>query len=167
MAKELIRILGISLILSGIFLYFYTSPKDDSELQEEHATLSAQVLQLQTQLEETERELAHLQTLTSEANDVQKEMQEDTVTELENEKPASDAEAAVATLTLEIESGTTSKDVAKMLEEANIIEEAKLFNDYLKDQELTKSIQIGKHHLDASMSIEAISKIITTLPNDE
>lgn len=174
--KELVRIVGISLILSGTILYFTNTPKSDATLQQENATLHNQVTDLQTKLEQTEEELAHLQTLTSkleegpkdsepapEKNTAQKQTNaKETVPKDTIEKD----EAGVTKLTLTIESGTTSQDVASTLEKANIIKDAQDFNDYLKEKGLTTSIQIGKHAIDGSMSIETISKIITTLPKE-
>ncbi len=166
MVKELVRILGISCILAGAFLYFYTSPKGDAGLQEENNMLNEQVAQLQTKLEQTEKELSNLQTITSKATenteDEEKEIDEDK----SNENDPSSEEKSVAKLTLTIESGTTSKDVASALERANIIEDKKTFNDYLKAQKLTTKIQIGDHDVDALMSTEMIAKLITTLPAD-
>lgn len=163
------RIVGISLIFSGAFLYFYSAPKSDARLQEENAVLHSQVTDLETKLEKTEEELAHLQTLTSEAKEDEKE--EKPVKESkpdqqkpEKEKPIEKDEITKFTLTIEL--GTTSKDVASTLEKAKIIDDAKEFNDYLKAKKLTKSIQIGDHEIDSSMSIETISKMITTRPDE-
>lgn len=162
MLKDIIRILGISFILSGIFLYFYASPKNGSNLQVERDALHEQVNLLQTKLEQTEEELARLQLLTSEAA----QEKEGTVDEDDGKENSLDDEAPTATFKLTIESGTTSKDVASQLEQANIIEDAKIFNDYLKDRQLTTKIQIGEYDIDASMSTETISTIITTLPEN-
>lgn len=163
------RIVGISLILSGAFLYFYQSPKSDARLQEENAVLHNQVTDLQTKLEQTEEELAHLQTLTSEAKEDEKEEKPVKESKPDQQKPEKEKpieKDGVTKFTLTIELGTTSKDVASTLEKAKIIDDAKEFNDYLKAKKLTKSIQIGDHEIDSSMSIETISKMITTRPEE-
>lgn len=174
MLKELARILGISFILSGIILFFYPSSIEESDLQVENKELHQQMTALKTQLDETKKELAHLQTATSEAQGVNENGQ-DTEAETDQEKNTQDtstaeesdtADTSTPTLTLRVESGTTSKDVATQLENANIIEDAQAFNDQLKAKNLTTSIQIGEYDIDASMSAEAIARLITTSSKD-
>lgn len=178
MLKELARILGISFILSGIILFFYPSSIEESDLQVENKDLHQQMTALKTQLDETKKELAHLQTATSEAQGVNENGQNTEAetdqenAENENTQDTSTAEesdtadTSTSTLTLRVESGTTSKDVATQLENANIIEDAQAFNDQLKAKNLTTSIQIGEYDIDASMSAEAIAKLITTSSKD-
>lgn len=170
MIKELVRILGISFILSGIFLFLYNPSNEGSDAQEENQLLHHEVASLQTKLKKTEKELAHLQTITSEAN-ANEEKQQDAQSEHETqtkEKGAKEAsENNAPSFTLRIESGTSSEDVATQLEKAGIIENAHAFNEQLKAQSLTTNIQIGVYEIDASMSSEAIAKLITTRPKSE
>lgn len=173
MLKEIVRILGISFVLSGSFLYFYPTFIEKTEEQQVSEGLQEQVAFLETKLDETEKELAHLQTITSEAKekeeirDEKKDNEKKVAVEDKNEVDDTPKEEQPARLTLQIELGTTSKDVATQLENAHIIEDAKVFNDQLKAQKLTKNIQIGVYDIDASMSMETIAKIITTPPKNE
>lgn len=154
MVKDLFRIVGAACILTGIFLYFSFQTEADSQLLEKNTTLSEEVSELQLKLQKTEEELAHLQTLRAEAERPQSnEDTEDT----EDENP-------VTKISLRIEPGTTSKEVANELENAGIIEDADALNIYLKDHQLEKSIQVGEYTIDATMSIEAIAQLITTTP---
>ena len=76
-----------------------------------------------------------------------------------NKEEASTSEAVKYTLT--ITSGMGSDDIAQILSENNIIENSEIFEAYLKDNHLTKKIQIGEFELITGMSIEEIATIIT------
>lgn len=76
-----------------------------------------------------------------------------------NKEEASTSEAVKYTLT--ITSGMGSDDIAQILSENNMIENSEIFEAYLKDNHLTKKIQIGEFELITGMSIEEIATIIT------
>ena len=76
-----------------------------------------------------------------------------------NKEEASTSEAVKYTLT--ITSGMGSDDIAQILSENIMIENSEIFEAYLKDNHLTKKIQIGEFELITGMSIEEIATIIT------
>lgn len=148
MVKDIFRILGAASILAGIFLYFSPGTEGDAALVDKNKMLNEEIAELQAKLHKTEEELAHLQTLSSEA-------------ELPNQKEENQQQPTQFTLT--IENGTSSMDVATILANAGMIEDADAFNTYLTSHDLAKNIQIGEYDIDISMSNEQIAKLITTL----
>ncbi|AOV07856.1 endolytic transglycosylase MltG [Sporosarcina ureilytica] len=154
MLKDLLRIIGVACILSGIFLYLTTnSPGKESDLQAETNELKHEIAILETKLQATQSELANLQTLTTEANQ-SKANQQPEIEDANNE-------TTIVETILHIVSGTSSKDVANELANASIIADPEALNAYLKTHDLAKKIQIGEYRLNSSMSIEKISKLIT------
>lgn len=145
MMRDILRTLGASCILAGGILYFTTdnpevSNPDVLQFQEE-------VNKLKSELAKTKEELAIAQTKSSaEKSDVKAEPEiiEDVVESI-----------------LIIEGGSTSTVVATSLEGLGIIQDAKAFDDYLTDRELTGKIQIGEYLLNSSMDFQTISKKIT------
>lgn len=162
MVKDLFRIVGAACILTGIFLYFSFQTEADSELLEKNEILNQEIGELQLKLKKTEEELAHLQTLRTEAE--LPENNEDSEDVDDEQNTTTEDEVQAKQITLLIEAGTTSKDVANELESAGIIEDAATLNLYLKDNHLEKSIQIGEYQVEETMSIETIAQLITKTP---
>lgn len=153
--KDLFRIVGTAFILTGIFLYFSFQTDADSQSKSEINTLSEEITRLKGKLQKTEEELAHLQTIRTEA-----ELPEENA---DSEKTSNNEDATQVQKTiLQIEEGTTSKEVSNRLVKTGIIEDADSLNAYLKDNDLEKSIQIGVYEIDKTMSIEEIAHLITT-----
>ena len=65
------------------------------------------------------------------------------------------------TYQLEIVSGMFSHDIAVVLAEKNIIDDANQFETYLEENGYSKRIQLGTFELNAKMSYKEIAKIIT------
>lgn len=149
MIKDFFRIIGAACILSGIILYFSPGAKSDTKLAEQNKALQEEMETLQAKLQKTEKELANLQTLSADASSSDEEQKEEV-----NE---------VKQLRLTIETGTTSKNVADELKNAGIVEDAKVFNDYLTDNQFSRNIQVGIYEIDETMTEEEIAKLITTL----
>lgn len=60
-----------------------------------------------------------------------------------------------------VESGMTSTDVAKKLEEAQIIESHEDFIAYLIEHQLAYIINVGEYHLTSDMTFEQLGVILT------
>ena len=147
MIKDLIRVIGLSLIISGSTLFFLT--EYGFEDRQTNESLQAEVNQLQQQLTKREKEIAKLQTSNHEMSDDKKD-------EKDRE------EQTKKTFKLTIEEGDTSQDIARILEEHQLIKDANTFNKFIKEEGFSTKIQVGTYTLDNSMSMEKIvQKIIT------
>ena len=62
---------------------------------------------------------------------------------------------------LDITYGMNSEDIADLLQRNEIIDDANRFQNYLKDNKLTTSIQIGSYDLIETMTYEQIAQTIT------
>lgn len=69
---------------------------------------------------------------------------------------SSDNETDNKPVTIEIMSGMTSEDVAKLLKKNGIIEDAVEFNQYLKQKDYTTRIQVGKFQFDKNATFQDI-----------
>lgn len=143
MFKDLIRILGLSLIISGITLYFI--PQNEQSRNNE--SLKADVQELQTTLKKREEEIAKLQTAS------EKPAEADTKEEGKQE---------IKTFKLTIEDGDTSLEIATILEGHKLIKNADDFNKLLKSDGYATKIQVGSYELNNDMSMEEIATEITT-----
>ncbi|WP_297989235.1 endolytic transglycosylase MltG [Anoxybacillus sp.] len=63
--------------------------------------------------------------------------------------------------TLTIEKGETSRDIAKRLEQARIIDNAQSFLTYLDTHQLTRAVRPGTYVITSDMSYEQIAHQIT------
>lgn len=158
MLNSFLRTIGAACIIAGAVLYFTNLQTDDAEIIAENKNLHSELDSLRSLLQETEAELANLQTLTANAEKSADELQNE-----QEQEGAGDHEDAITKTVLLIEPGTTSKDVANALEQSAIIHDADEFNSYLTEHDLSGKVQIGEYNLDSSMSIETIAKHITTL----
>lgn len=143
MFKDLIRVLGLSLIISGITLYFI--PQNEQSRNNE--SLKADVQELQTTLKKREEEIAKLQTAS------EKPAEADTKEEGKQE---------IKTFKLTIEDGDTSLEIATILEGHKLIKNADDFNKLLKSDGYATKIQVGSYELNNDMSMEEIATEITT-----
>lgn len=139
----MIRILGLSLIISGITLYFI--PQNEQSRNNE--SLKADVQELQTTLKKREEEIAKLQTAS------EKPAEADTKEEGKQE---------IKTFKLTIEDGDTSLEIATILEGHKLIKNADDFNKLLKSDGYATKIQVGSYELNNDMSMEEIATEITT-----
>lgn len=143
MFKDLIRVLGLSLIISGITLYFI--PQNEQSRNNE--SLKADVQELQTTLKKRDEEITKLQTAS------EKPAEADTKEEGKQE---------IKTFKLTIEDGDTSLEIATILEGHKLIKNADDFNKLLKSDGYATKIQVGSYELNNDMSMEEIATEITT-----
>ena len=162
MIKDLVRGVGIGCILAGGILYFTNTDPDANEAN----NYKAQLKEVQIELDTVKKELAIAQTLTSPK--AEGDGADSSAANIENTKPTSDKVTTSNQITkaiLTIEAGSTSASVAKKLERAGIIENAKEFEKYLLDKGLAGRIQIGEHEVDTTMDLDTIASIITNTKN--
>ncbi|MBD8069148.1 hypothetical protein [Bacillus sp. PS06] len=82
--------------------------------------------------------------------------------EVEEETQAQEPTDLVITkYTLEIQSGMTSLEIARQLENVEIIEDATKLNEYILEQNLAEKIQIGSYQLTSDMTNQEIAALIT------
>lgn len=143
MFKDLIRVIGLSLIISGITLYFIPQ----NEQSQNNESLKADVQELQTTLKKRDEEIAKLQTAS------EKPAEADTKEEGKQE---------IKTFKLTIEDGDTSLEIATILEGHKLIKNADDFNKLLKSDGYATKIQVGSYELNNDMSMEEIATEITT-----
>jgi predicted nucleic acid-binding Zn-ribbon protein len=62
---------------------------------------------------------------------------------------------------LNVRPGMNSPEISSLLENAKIIKNRKEFDQFLTDNQLAESIQIGKYELNSSMTIAEIADMIT------
>lgn len=139
----MIRVIGLSLIISGITLYFI--PQNEQSRNNE--SLKADVQELQTTLKKRDEEIAKLQTAS------EKPAEADTKEEGKQE---------IKTFKLTIEDGDTSLEIATILEGHKLIKNADDFNKLLKSDGYATKIQVGSYELNNDMSMEEIATEITT-----
>lgn len=139
----MIRVIGLSLIISGITLYFIPQ----NEQSQNNESLKADVQELQTTLKKRDEEIAKLQTAS------EKPAEADTKEEGKQE---------IKTFKLTIEDGDTSLEIATILEGHKLIKNADDFNKLLKSDGYATKIQVGSYELNNDMSMEEIATEITT-----
>lgn len=71
------------------------------------------------------------------------------------------AKNQIITYQLRVVSGMSSENIAKLLEENNIIENGAEFSRFLVSHQFQTKIQLGTYHLTNNMSYEEIAKLIT------
>ncbi len=60
-------------------------------------------------------------------------------------------------LSMDITSGTSTPEISKRLEKAEIISDAESFETYMKDKDYTRSIQVGWIQVNSDMSAQEIA----------
>lgn len=65
------------------------------------------------------------------------------------------------TYIITVNNGMSSNSVATMLEQYGIIESSHEFEEFLQENDWSRSIQIGTYELDSTMSYDEIGRIIT------
>lgn len=96
----------------------------------------------------------------SELEETKKELAEEKEATKEQEDSSSEGET-VHQLYLVIASGMSSGEIAIILEDANVIDDAADFRQYIEDEDLIMSIKAGNYMLDSSMSVQEIADKIT------
>lgn len=148
--KQLIRTFSLglmtaTLIAGATYLYF-----PESTSQEPEALSSKEMIM---QLENEGYHVLDEDEYTAHTKAVEKKAEESS----ENEQPAS-----ITSYAIDIVSGSTSPDISQKLEKANIIESASEFDQFMKEKEYSRYIQIGQVTLTSDMSYEEIAEAITS-----
>lgn len=155
MIRQLLLTIGIILFTIGATLTFAPSketPKEQTKVTKELKALEKERTILQKELDDSKKELSALQ----------KEFETLQQVKAETEQPVEEEpKKATTKIVITIEDGVRSPDVAGSLAEANIIDDAKKFNDFLKEKGYASKIQLGTYEIDPTMDYEAIAKIIT------
>lgn len=103
------------------------------------------------QLTEAEQELAELREEIEAAEEAESENDETDTGETEE----------INNLYLVVSSGMSSGEIASILEDSGIIDDAADFRQYIDDNDLVMSVRMGEYMLDSTMSISEIAEIIT------
>ncbi|WP_035512455.1 hypothetical protein [Halalkalibacillus halophilus] len=89
-------------------------------------------------------------------------LREEAEAETSSSDQSDDVQEGESTIyTLEIVSGMSSSDIASELENEQIIESADSFNEFLQDNDFSRSIQLGTYVLTSEMSQNQIAITIT------
>ncbi|WP_280769657.1 hypothetical protein [Salipaludibacillus daqingensis] len=115
---------------------------------------SSDIELVKAELEETKEELEEQKEAAQLAADELEELQE------QEDESSSDGDT-IHQLYLVIGSGMSSGEIAIILEDANIINDAADFRQHIEDEDLIMSIKTGNYMLDSSMSIREIADIIS------
>ncbi|MFD2925975.1 endolytic transglycosylase MltG [Halobacillus naozhouensis] len=65
-------------------------------------------------------------------------------------------------VTFSIASGMSSTEISQMLADAGLIDDVEAFDEYMRNQELSRYIQIGEYEVPKGMTIEQTADIITS-----
>lgn len=148
MIRQLLLTIGIILFTIGATLTFAPS----KETPKEQTKVTKELKALEKELDDSKKELSALQ----------KEFETLEQVKAETEQPVEEEpKKATTKIVITIEDGVRSPDVAVSLAEANIIDDAQKFNDFLKEKGYASKIQLGTYEIDPTMDYEAIAKIIT------
>ncbi|MCT1903907.1 endolytic transglycosylase MltG [Oceanobacillus sojae] len=79
-----------------------------------------------------------------------------------NEDEESSEDSDVVEVEITLENGAPPSNISDALEDAGIIDDAKDFNDFLEDNDLSGSVKPGTYEVDSEMSFDEIGDIITT-----
>ncbi len=158
------------LTATGIFTLVYLIEDRPQENTANDSTLSVDEI-------ETYAENHHLKVLTDEdfqqlinENKEMKNQIEQQVSENEDEAEQEDTGTSesedesgenVYHYVLQIESGMNSSDIADLLESNQVIEDASSLIEYLQENDLSQTIQLGSYEVTSTMSIEEIAQMIT------
>ena len=132
-----------------------TDEKDSEEVNKDDETKESSS-DVETEEESTEEK-------STEETSIEEITTEETTTEEETTKSDKPVKSYVLTVT----SKTISRDVARKLEDAGIIDDAEEFNDYLCEKDYASNIQNGKFTLKSNMTYKEIAEIITSKPKED
>lgn len=82
--------------------------------------------------------------------------------ESNEDEDSSEESDDVTEVEITLEDGAPPSNISDALEDAGIIDDARDFNDYLEDNDLSGSVKPGTYEVDSEMSYSEISDIITT-----
>ncbi|MET0785870.1 MAG: hypothetical protein ABWY25_04130 [Paenisporosarcina sp.] len=153
---SIIRGLGIGLFIAGTLFTLASMATTHSSEPLETAPKGYELVKsdelklLQAELSTSKEQLAQIQ-LDLEAVSKEEDTSADT------KKGTTDQNKSV----LIVRPGMNSPEISSLLENAKIIKNRKDFDQFLTDNQLAESIQIGTYELNSSMTIEEIADIIT------
>lgn len=160
MIKNSIRTLGIALFLAGGIVYIVQNASPEAKM-ENGSEKAREMQQIKEELAATKEELAKLQAATSASGFPVSQEKTSDKPETKSDAQNGTTSTTVTKTLLIIQQGMNSSQVAKTLELSGIIQDAKVFEQYLADHKMTGKIQIGEYEVDSSMSIETLAKIVT------
>lgn len=79
-----------------------------------------------------------------------------------NEDEESSEDSDVVEVEITLENGSPPSNISDALEDTGIIDDARDFNDFLEDNDLSGSVKPGTYKVDSEMSFNEIGDIITT-----
>ena len=104
---------------------------------------------------------------TDETSTEESTTEEKTTEETTTEEETTKSDKPVKSYVLTVTSKTISRDVARKLEDAGIIDDAEEFNDYLCENDYASNIQNGKFTVKSNMTYKEIAEIITSKPKED
>lgn len=152
MNPSVLRGAGIGLFVAGTILTISsTNTLDTSTKAPKKYELieSSKLESLKDELKNSKEQLAQIQ-LDLELSDSEPEKEETSKESTELSKTV-----------INIRSGMNSIDTSLLLEQAGIVKNQKVFDEYLVDNKLNDRIQIGKYELNSEMTFAEIAELIT------
>ena len=147
-----------------------TSKLVDESQTEEKSTLDTTEIDSTSDVEtedNTTEEVTTEEKTTEEKTTEEKTTKETTTEEKTTEEETTKSDKPVKSYVLTVTSKTISRDVARKLESAGIIDDAEAFNDYLCENEYASNIQNGKFTIKSNMTYKEIAEIITSKPTED
>ena len=147
-----------------------TSKLVDESQTEEKSTLDTTEIDSTSDVEtedKTTEEVTTEEKTTEEKTTEEKTTKETTTEEKTTEEETTKSDKPVKSYVLTVTSKTISRDVARKLESAGIIDDAEEFNDYLCENEYASNIQNGKFTIKSNMTYKEIAEIITSKPTED
>ncbi|KHE67283.1 endolytic transglycosylase MltG [Halobacillus sp. BBL2006] len=149
--KQTVRSFALGLLTATIILgFFYWTDSDTKQTQSKPMSQSEMI----HTLEESGYHIFdddELRQISAENNESKESQKEKETTEI---PPTSYA--------IDVVKGTTSKEISLKLEEAGVIEKAEEFDQYIKENQLSRYIQIGQVTLNSTMTFKEIAEAITS-----
>ncbi len=103
--------------------------------------------------------------LTTEATTTEDDTTEDSIEEPTTEEPTTEEKTTAGdsgdTITITVQSGMSSYDVAVLLEAADVVESASDFDVYLNQNGYSTRIEVGEFKVTKDMSYEELAKLLT------
>lgn len=160
MTNSMLRGLAVGIILATCLLsaVFFFTPEQDHKLTQESVE---QYLSNNNLVAISKEEYEELQNQDNNSNENKTTEPNNEVREEVEKKDKEEQKTPIQTYSLSIVSGMNSLEIAKLLEENQIISSGKEFDAYLTEKDLNTLIQIGTYELSSDMSIETIADIIT------
>lgn len=146
-----------------------TSNENNSEVDSESSSEKITTGEVETkesttkETEDTTVKVSETEEITTKVPETEESTTKEPATEEETTKNNKPAKSYVLTVT----SRTISRDVAKKLENAGIIDDSEEFNDYLCDNGYASNIQNGKFTITSDMSYKEIAETITSKPKED